>query len=136
MLALERRLEEEGVFELVERVDRLSTDDVGAKGLLQCVLLRLDNVVDAMGFPQLIRLDVEDVLEDAGVLAQFQLVLIREQAHLGLTAVATSWNHGSRLVASLAATVVARSLRSLPRVGLLMLGRGLAGLGSLREATT
>ena len=80
----ERCLEDQGVFQLGESVDRLTTHNVGPKSLLKRGLLRPDDVMDTVRLPVLVWLDVKDVLVNTSVLAQSQPVLIREEAHLGL----------------------------------------------------
>ena len=75
-LTLERGLEDDVLFKTRESVDRLAADDVGSEGRLKRLALGLDDLVDTVGLPELIWLDVQAILIDARVLAKFQPVLV------------------------------------------------------------
>ena len=84
LLTLEDRLKSQRLLEFSQSVDCLATDHVGTKSLLQRCLLGLDDLVNAVSLQELIRLDVEYVLKDAGISTQGQSVLVRKQTHFTL----------------------------------------------------
>ena len=85
LLPTESRLENQGFLKLGQRVNGLATGNVVTKNLLQSRLFRADDLVNEVGFPDLVWFDLQDILPNRYALAQNQLVLIRHQAHcLGL----------------------------------------------------
>ena len=68
LVSFEDRIEPQRLLKLSQSVNCLATDHVGTKSLLQGSLLGLDDLVNAVRLPELIRLDVEHVLKDAGIL--------------------------------------------------------------------
>ena len=76
LLPSEGSLEDQSLFQLRERVDGLATWDVVTKDLLKSRLFGADNLVNKMGLPNLVRLDLEHVLPHGHAMTQNQLVLI------------------------------------------------------------
>ena len=76
LFTAKHRLEHKRLLQLRQSVYGLSTDDIKAKGLLERGLLTLDDLVDAMSLPELIWLDIQDILIDTSILAKSQPVLI------------------------------------------------------------
>ena len=58
LFTLEDRLKPQRLLKLGQSVDCLATDHIGAKSLLQGRLFRLDDLVNAVRFPELIGFDV------------------------------------------------------------------------------
>lgn len=130
LLSSKRSLEHQGVLQLRESVDRLATDDIGTKSLLEGGLLSFDDVVDTVRLPVFIWLDLQHVLVDASVLAQSQPVLVREEAHLRLFRGGGSCL-GPRISSLAASVVVNRARGSLARLAVTC---SHACLGSRSEA--
>ena len=93
LLTPERRLKDQCLLELRQRVDRLTARHIVTKSCLKSLLLGADNLMDEMGFPELVRFDLQHVLPNRDILAQNQFVLVRQKIdllHLGTFA----WNQG------------------------------------------
>ena len=72
----------ESLVNLVNSIDGLAGDDILSKSLLECEPLGADDGMNLVGLPELIGLDVEDVLVDKEVLAQGQLELVGDEVGL------------------------------------------------------
>ena len=70
------------LVDLVNSIDGLARDDILSESLLESEPLGADDGMNLVCLPELIGLDVEDVLVDKEVLAQCQLELVGDQVGL------------------------------------------------------
>ena len=106
-----------------------------AQSLLQGSLLGPDDLVDKMGLPDLVWLDLEDVLPDRDALVERQPVLVGQQTHslgLGLRCTSTSGRDKSLALRASSCTTSAVRIGRLRRGPLLSCSP--AGLRLLRKA--
>jgi len=71
-LSTERGVELEALFDLAQGVDSLARDHEGTKSFLQGRALCANNCMYSVSFPELVGLDIQDILIHGDILADLQ----------------------------------------------------------------
>lgn len=130
-------LENESFLELRQRVDHLSTYAEDTDSLLEGCLLGSDDLMDLVGLPEFVRLDLESILVHASILSKGQPVLVWQQTDLLKFAwCSTTSDHGLRIARGSSAPLgCGASLWSTTTTTTsVVVSRRLAGLRLLAEA--